>query len=92
MSLFGLANLASRHVLPKKIWIVGMFYVVCGVVFLIMPGVSFFNPWPVGLVFFIGEWTGGIVLHFDNGKRISIKNILVDFLRIRGNDHAQELR
>ncbi|MFQ5582918.1 MAG: hypothetical protein ACE5GL_00600 [Calditrichia bacterium] len=90
MSLFGLANLAARHVLPRKIWIVGVFYVVCGVIFLSLPNVSFYNPWPVGLVFFVGEWAGGIVLHFDSGKPISIKNVLIDFLKFGEKGHVHE--
>ncbi|MFH1023250.1 MAG: hypothetical protein V1809_07650 [Planctomycetota bacterium] len=64
MALFGLANLASRHVLPRLIWPVGLFYILCGAACLLIPGISFTNPWPMGIIFFIGEWAGGIVLHF----------------------------
>ena len=48
MCLFGLANLASRHVLPRRIWMVGTYYIVCGAVCLLFPIVSFTNPWAYG--------------------------------------------
>lgn len=66
MCLFGLACLTSRTALPKLIWIVGLFYIFCGTVYLLFSDVSFLNPWPMGIVFFIGEWLGGIILHFDD--------------------------
>ena len=44
-------------------WIVLYF---CGTVYLLFSDVSFLNPWPMGVVFFIGEWLGGIILHFDD--------------------------
>ncbi len=66
MCLFGLANLASRHVLPKSICFLGIFYMVCGSVYLLLPNLSFLNPWPMGIIFFVGEWIGGLILHFDD--------------------------
>lgn len=68
MCMFGLTNLASRHVLPWPICIVGTFYILCGVLFLLAPKVSFLNPWPMGMVFFAGEWAGGLILHFDDRR------------------------
>jgi len=65
MCLFGLANLSSRRVLPRGIWPVGLFYIGCGAVCLFAPGVSFMNPWPMGVVFFVGEWAGGFVFHYN---------------------------
>lgn len=65
MSLFGLANLVSRQVLPRLTLAVGAMYLVSGAWFLLDPRLSFFNPWPMGLVFFIGEWFGAFVFHFD---------------------------
>lgn len=65
MGLFGLANLASRHVLPREIIVVGLFYFTAGAICLIKPTLQFTNPWPMGIVFFFGEWLGGVVLHFD---------------------------
>jgi hypothetical protein len=65
MGLFGLANLASYHVLPREIIVVGLFYFTAGTICLLKPGLQFNNPWPMGTVFFFGEWLGGVILHFD---------------------------
>lgn len=62
MGLFGLANVACRHSMPRENYAVGMFYVLCGAVCLLAPGVSFLNPWPMGIVFFAGEFAGGLIL------------------------------
>ena len=71
MCMFGLTNLASRHVLPRAICLVGIFYILCGGLWLFTPNASFFNPWMMGLVFCVGEITGGIILYYDD-KRLSI--------------------
>jgi hypothetical protein len=65
MSLFGLANIASRQVLPHKMGLVGCFYIACSAVCLFSPVRSFLNPWPMGIVFFIGELAGGMLLSLD---------------------------
>jgi hypothetical protein len=85
MCLFGLANLSARHVLPKPIWILGLYYIVCGIVMLFLYPFSFLNPWPMGLVFFIGEWAGGIILHFDGSERVSFS----DFFLRRKDFHVK---
>lgn len=92
MSLFGLANLSTRHALPKRIWMVGVFYITFGMLCLLSPEIAINNPWPVGIVFFIGEWVGGIVLHFDDTTTISIKNILEDFLKVKESHHVHQTR
>lgn len=62
MCLFGIVNIASRHALPQSIFHLGWCYIACGVfVFVTWPEGAFLNPWPMGLVFFIGESTGGII-------------------------------
>jgi hypothetical protein len=71
MCLFGLANLATRHVLPRAVWLIGLYYLLTGTVMLLLVHVSFLNPWPMAITFFIGEWCGGIILHFDEGERFS---------------------
>lgn len=71
MCFAGLANLASRQVLPKRIWMVGLFYILCGSIYLFAPRTSFLQPWLMGIVFFIGEWAGGIILHFDGSEKVS---------------------
>jgi len=90
MSLFGLANLSSRHSLPPKIWIVGLFYIVAGTFVLLWPGIYFTNPWPIGIVFFLGEWSGGFILHFDGPAELSLNNILRVFLNLKETPHAQQ--
>ncbi len=62
MCLYGLAHMGYRHSLPKGIIAVGLFYQAAGIVCLLVPGLSFLNPWPMGLVFFAGESAGGWIL------------------------------
>ncbi len=68
MLMFGLANLASRHVLPRAINLVGLFYIVSGAAWILTPGMSFMHPWPMGIVFFAGEWAGGLILYLDHKR------------------------
>ncbi|MCC5847631.1 MAG: hypothetical protein JJU29_05995 [Verrucomicrobia bacterium] len=68
MSMFGLTNLASRYVLPGSISLVGVFYIIAGAICLLMPGITFLNPWAMGLVFFAGEWSGGLILYLDERR------------------------
>lgn len=65
MTLYGLANLSARDILPRAIGHVGFFYLVCGTVFLLTPEPRFENPWPMGIVFFVGEFLAGWILHRD---------------------------
>ena len=68
MCLFGLANLATRQVLPKAIGFVGTFYLSCGSICLMLPSQIFIHPWYMGVVFFIGEGIAGFALYFDQSK------------------------
>lgn len=61
MCLFGLVNLSSRHVMPKSIWALGIYYIACGVGCLLLK-IPFLNPIPMGVVFFLGETWGGAIL------------------------------
>jgi hypothetical protein len=70
MCLFGLGNLATRHVLPRTASMVGIYYVMCGTVCLLFPTQPVINPWPMGIVFFIGETIGGSIMHFDRTRFI----------------------
>jgi hypothetical protein len=85
MCMFGLINLVSRHVLPRSICLVGLFYIGCGGVWLLAPGVSFLNPWPMGLVFFAGEWAGGIILYLDE-RRYGEERMLIASKRGQNED------
>jgi hypothetical protein len=62
MGLYGLAHMGYQHSLPRGIIAVGLFYQVAGIACLLTPGISFLNPWPMGLVFFTGESVGGWIL------------------------------
>lgn len=71
MCLFGLANFNSRKVLPRSIAYVGIFYMIAGTVYLLTPGTQVVNPWPMGLVYGVGELAGGLILHFDQTRKLS---------------------
>jgi hypothetical protein len=77
MILFGIGNLASRHVLPKEISWIGLFYMVSGAVLLFCaPTMGLSNPWPMGIIFFLGEWLGGLIIFFDRPDRPTWGNFL----------------
>jgi hypothetical protein len=59
---YGLAHTACRLSLPPANYLVGLGYLVCGAACLLAPGVTFLNPWPMGLVFGVGETLGGWIL------------------------------
>lgn len=71
MTLFGLMNLSSTYVLPKAIWPLGIYYLLCGSICLLHPAVSFLNPWPMAAVFFFGEIAGAYVFQENRGKFLS---------------------
>jgi hypothetical protein len=62
MGMFGVVHAAYRRNLPIANLAVGLSYGLAGTICLFHPAVRFVNPWPMGLVFFIGELAGGIVL------------------------------
>jgi hypothetical protein len=76
MCLFGLANLSSRQVLPKTMWPLGLFYIGSGVICLFWPSLPFTNPWPMGVVFGIGEWAGGLIFHYHRMPDASLTDLL----------------
>ncbi|MDD4872114.1 MAG: hypothetical protein PHR77_16280 [Kiritimatiellae bacterium] len=65
MCLYGLAHVSYRMSLPMANYVVGIFYIACGSVCLLMQ-VPVTDPWPMGFVFFVGEISGGLVLHRNN--------------------------
>ncbi len=85
MCLAGLANLAMRHVLPKRIWLIGLFYIMSGMIFLVIKPVPFLNAWPAGVLFFLGEWAAGVILHFDESRNHSF----TDFVFRSGKGHVE---
>ena len=62
MCLYGLAQVAYRQTLPGGIYLVGLCYILCGAAYLLFPAGTFMNPWPMGLMFFLGELAGGLIL------------------------------
>ncbi len=61
MCLYGLTHVPYRLNLPRSNYYVGLFYISAGVLFLLWRQ-PFTNPWPMGVVFFVGEVAGGISL------------------------------
>ena len=61
MFLFGLAHIPYRLNLPKPNYYLGIYYILCGawILFFQYP---FTNPWPMGIVFLVGETAGGLIL------------------------------
>lgn len=75
MSMYGLMHIPYRNSLPPANYGVGLFYVAAGAACLFWPGLSFLNPWPMGLVFFAGETAGGLVLHLNRTRNIVQKEV-----------------
>lgn len=69
MCIYGLVHVVYRKTLPAGIYGLGIYYVACGGVCLLAPGISICGPWPMGLVFGLGECMGGVILHRAN-KRV----------------------
>ena len=61
MLMYGLAQTSYRKALPGGVYLTGLAYMACGAVLLLWP-ISFLQPWPMGTMFLLGEWAGGICL------------------------------
>ncbi len=68
MCCYGLAHLPYRQTLPRLNFLVGLGYLTTGAACLLVPGLGLLNPWPMGVVFFIGETTGGCALIWDDRR------------------------
>jgi hypothetical protein len=68
MCCYGAVHGAYRRNLPPANYAVGVFYLAAGAACLAWPDLSFTNPWPMGLVFFVGESAGGAIFLIDNYK------------------------
>jgi hypothetical protein len=62
MGCYGLAHTACRLSLPPASFAVGIGYMLAGGACLFVPGWAYPNPWPMGVVFCVGELAGGWVL------------------------------
>jgi hypothetical protein len=60
--MYGLAQTTYQGKLPKGVYFTGLVYMACGVMLLLFSATPFTNPWPMGLIFFIGELAGGLCL------------------------------
>jgi len=69
MCLYGLAQVTYRQTLPIEIFYTGLGYIFCGTYFLLMGNQPFTIPWPMGIVFFIGETIGGWYLLNDKADQ-----------------------
>jgi hypothetical protein len=63
MCVYGLIHVPYRISLPRANYFVGLFYVGCGAVCLLTPLGTFTNPWPMAVVFGVGETAGGGLLN-----------------------------
>lgn len=77
MCLYGLAHVSYRQSLPIGNYVVGVFYIICGSICMLLR-MPFINPWPMGFVFFTGELIGGIVLyrnnHVQRGEKVNAES------------------
>ncbi len=72
MSLFGLAQTVTRRRLPKQILRVGIWYMGWGSLCLAFAGGLFMQPLVMGIVFFVGEFWAGLIMHNSSqGSRIT---------------------
>ena len=62
MWVFGIMNISSRHAMPRSMSYLGWFYIACGTIqYFLIPNISLFDPWFMGVTFFIGELSGGLI-------------------------------
>lgn len=62
MLIYGLVHVSYRLSLPGENYIVGLFYILSGTICLSVFR-DFYNPWPMGVVFFTGETAGGYIFN-----------------------------
>lgn len=67
MLCYGLVHMAYRRNLPLGVYVVGFFYLAAGLACLLLPGLRFTDPRPMGAVFGVGEIAGGLALR-GSGK------------------------
>jgi hypothetical protein len=63
---FGLGLLASRQILPKAMALIGIFYLVCGLLSILFAQLCGpFSPWAMGIPFAVGQSAASAVLYFN---------------------------
>lgn len=72
MACYGLVHVPYRKALPIANYWIGIFYMAAGALCLVCSGASFTDPIPMGIVFGVGEISGGAILHWNNrrGERL----------------------
>jgi hypothetical protein len=65
---FGLGVFASRRLLPRPTYLIGGFYLVCGLIDLALKARAYFSPWMMGLTFGIGQLSAGAMLYFSQER------------------------
>jgi len=68
MLCYGLVHMAYRRNLPLGVYLVGFFYLAAGLACLLISGLSFTDPRPMGVVFGVGEVAGGLALRRREGS------------------------
>ena len=61
----GAMDLSLRRHLPAGIRFVGFYYIAAGILLMLLPGVTFLNPWPMAVVLFTGEWASAAAIHLS---------------------------
>jgi hypothetical protein len=72
MCLYGLAHTSCRRDLPRANWLVGIYYLLFGAFFMMWQKAEFLTPWPMGVVFLIGESVGGIIFHRHKYSEVEV--------------------
>lgn len=65
---FGLGVFASRRLLPKLTYLVGGFYLLCGLIYISLKYRAMYSPWMMGLTFGIGQLSAGAMLYFSQER------------------------
>ncbi|MDR2981273.1 MAG: hypothetical protein LBV12_03395, partial [Puniceicoccales bacterium] len=63
MCLFGLTQFSAKYAMPQNIRLIGWYYIAVGIACLWFGEFSWREPLIMGGVFFMGEWSGGLILH-----------------------------
>lgn len=77
MCSYGLVNLSQRQLFHSSIRLLGLYYIFSGVLCTLVFHVPFSNPWPMGIVFFVGEMWGGYIFHINQKETANIFDFLI---------------
>lgn len=60
--IYGLTHFTAKYAMPRGMRVLGWYYILCGIVLLSMPDLAWSHPWVLGVVFFVGEIVGGLLI------------------------------